>query len=150
LIEHEQLSMVDTLSMNDIHFDTILLINKLSTAILSADVNKVNAIFEELIQHTIEHSKEEEDMMIAKKFPPYLAHKQEHDIALADMKKVASTFKEREDFDEARHYIEVNLTPWFLQHTETMDAVTSMFLENSEVHLEYWDRLKPRTKPADD
>ena len=146
MITPEQLPMVHTPSMNDTHFDTMLLINKLSTAIKSTNVDTINKVFIELIDHTKEHYKEEEEMMVEKKFPPYLAHKEEHDIALDDMKKAATEFTNTENLENAEKYIALNLTPWFLQHTETMDAVTSMFLENSEAHLEHWERLKPREK----
>ncbi len=138
--------MVDTVSMNDIHFETILLINKLSDAIDTANAQGVNSGFEELLDHMKGHCQHEEEMMVEKKFPPYPAHKEEHDLALSDMQEAAEAFKTSGDFDQAKKYIELNLSPWFLQHTETMDAVTSMFLENSEVHLAYWERLKPRKK----
>ncbi|MEA1919713.1 MAG: hemerythrin family protein [Campylobacterota bacterium] len=140
----DQLPMVDTQSMNDTHFEAMLLINKLSTAIQDADVDAVNKNFIELIEHTEHHCKNEEEMMIEKKFPPYLAHKEEHDLALEDMRNVALEFTKTLDMESLKKYIELNLTPWFLQHTETMDAVTSMFLENSEAHLVHWDRLKKR------
>ena len=146
MITQDQLPMVDTVSMNDTHFDAMLLINKLSTAIQSTNVDAVNEVFIELLEHTKQHCKNEEEMMIEKKFPPYQAHKDEHDLALDDMQKAATSFSETQDFEAAKKYVELNLSPWFLQHTETMDAVTSMFLENSEVHLAYWDRLKPRQK----
>jgi len=146
LITPEQLPMVQTASMNDTHFETTELINKLSTAIQNSDVKAVNEAFEELFKHTKEHCETEEEMMVAQKFPPYLAHKEEHDLALDDMKKAAANFTQTEDFEAASKYLTLNLTPWFLQHTETMDAVTSMFLENSELHLEHWNRLKPRQK----
>lgn len=136
--------MVNTPSMNDTHFETMLLINKLSAALQSADTDAVNTVFDELIEHTQEHCKNEEEMMQEKKFPPFLAHKEEHDEALDDMQKAASGFAKTKDIDAARKYLESNLTPWFLKHTETMDAVTSMFLENSELHLQYWDRLIKR------
>lgn len=144
MITQEQLPMVNTPSMNDTHFETVMLVNKLSTAIESADADAVNAIFTELIEHTQEHCHNEEEMMLEKKFPPYLAHKEEHDLALDEMRKAALKFTQTQDFEEAEKYLELNLTPWFLRHTETMDAVTSMFLENSEVHLPYWERLIPR------
>jgi len=146
LIKQDQLPMVDTISMNDTHFDAMLLINKLSTAVEDANIEAVNEVFQELIEHTVQHCKNEEEMMVEKKFPPYPAHKEEHDLALSDMRQAASEFTKTQDMQAVKKYLELNLVPWFLQHTETMDAVTSMFLENSEVHRAYWDRLKPREK----
>ena len=140
----DKLPMVHTASMNDTHLDAMLLINKLTQALESSNVDDAKATFSELFEHTLDHCKKEEVMMEEKQFPPYLAHKQEHDAAVDDMQKASVNFTETEDFVTALKYVELNLTPWFLQHTETMDAVTSMFLENSEVHKEYWDRLVPR------
>ncbi|QSZ40771.1 hypothetical protein GJV85_01100 [Sulfurimonas aquatica] len=144
MISPDKLPMVETASMNDTHFDTILLINKLSTAVDAKDINSISELFIELIEHTEQHCKNEEEMMIEKKFPPYPAHKEEHDLALDDMRNAALKFTETKDIDAVKKYVDLNLAPWFLQHTETMDAVTSMFLENSELHRVYWDRLVPR------
>lgn len=138
--------MVETASMNDMHFDMILLINQLSGAAENEDVDAVNKAFDEIFEHLREHCQHEEEMMLDKKFPPYPAHKEEHDLALDDMQKAAAAFRDTKDMAAVKKYVELNLSPWFLQHTETMDAVTSMFLENSEVHLAYWERLKPRQK----
>ena len=137
MIKQDQLPMVDTISMNDTHFDAMLLINKLSSAVEDANVDAVNEVFIELIEHTEQHCKNEEEMMVEKKFPPYLAHKEEHDLALGDMRQAASEFTKTKDVTAVGKYLELNLVPWFLQHTETMDAVTSMFLENSELHLQF-------------
>ena len=136
--------MLRTASMNDTHFDEMLLINQLSTAIEQADTEAVNETFKRLIEHTQEHYRHEEAMMLEKKFPPYPAHKEEHDNSLAEMQKEASNFKETQDLEAARAYVQERLAPWFLQHTETMDQVTSLFLENSEAHMPHWERLVPR------
>lgn len=142
LIRQDQLEIIPTPSMNDAHLEAMLLINKLSTAIQNSDAGAVNETFIELIEHTKGHCKHEEEMMQEKKFPPFLAHKEEHDIALKDMQKAATDFQKTEDFQTSKKYIDSNLSPWFIRHTETMDHVTSMFLENSEAHLPVWNRMK--------
>ena len=141
LITQDQLEMVATSSMNNTHLEAMLLINKLSKTIESGEIKVVNEIFTELIEHTQEHCKHEEEMMVEKKFPKYLDHKKEHDEALSEMQKVALEFKNTQDIEVAKKYIDFNLTPWFIRHTETMDTVTSMFLENSETHLPYWEQM---------
>lgn len=142
MIRQDQLEMVQTAGMNDRHLEAMLYINKLSSAIQNESVDAVKETFAELIEHTQEHCKYEEEMMLVKKFPPYLAHKEEHDLALADMQKAAADFRQTEDFQASKKYIDSNLSPWFVRHTETMDTVTSMFLENSEAHLPVWNRMK--------
>lgn len=136
--------MVRTLSMNDAHFESIMRMNLLFSALDEESTLRIGELLEELIVHTEEHFQDEETMMLEKRFPPYLAHKEEHDEAITQMRSEASRFRESEDKTLLREYLESSLAPWFLRHTETMDAVTSMFLENSEVHLAFWERLKPR------
>lgn len=142
MIRQDQLEIVQTAGMNDRHLEAMLFINKLSTAILNSNVDVVNETFKELIEHSLEHFKYEEEMMEEKKFPPYLAHKEEHDLALEDMNKAAEDFAKTEDFEACKKYVDKNLEAWFVRHTETMDTVTSMFLENSEAHLPVWNRMK--------
>ena len=132
--------------MNDTHFEAVLLINQLASAIQNAAIDEIDETFKALIEHTQAHYKKEETMMLEKKFPPYPAHKEEHDASLEDLQKAASHFAQTKDVDAARTYVERDLIPSFLKHTETMDAVTSIFLENSEAHLPYWERLVPRNK----
>jgi hemerythrin len=130
--------------MNDTHYEAVLLINQLSEAITNADPDAIVAKFDALIEHTEAHYKQEEEAMAEKKFPPYAAHKEDHDGSLAEMREAASDFTKTKDVEALRAYVDVTLIPWFLRHTETMDAVTSIFLENSEAHLPYWERLVPR------
>ena len=133
--------MVATPSMNDTHLEAMLLINQLSKTIESGNVEAVNEVFSELIEHTQEHCKHEEEMMVEKKFPKYSDHKKEHDEALAEMQKAASELKSTQDVQAAKKYVDFTLAPWFVRHTETMDTVTSMFIENSETHLPYWEEM---------
>lgn len=132
--------------MNDTHYEALELINDLSKSLDSADVNAINEAFERLFEYTRAHYENEEAMMLEKRFPPYPAHKEDHDASLEEMQKEVSAFRRTHDVDAAKKYIDQKLIPWFLRHTETMDAVTSIFLENAEVHLPYWERLIPRNK----
>lgn len=134
--------MVEMPAMNDVHLEEMLIINKLSTAAQNDDIATTEATFRELIEHTIEHSKFEEDMMIEKKFPPYPFHKEEHDKALSEMHAEFDKFLSSKNTQAVRSYIEFNYIPWFLHHVETLDGVTARFLENAEEHLKYWDALK--------
>jgi hemerythrin len=132
--------------MNDTHFEAMTLINALSTSVTSGEAEAIDAAFSELIDHTREHYQKEEAMMLEKKFPPYPAHKEDHDNSLKEMEREAEHFTQSRDVEALWAYVNNELIPWFLRHTETMDAVTSIFLENSEAHLPYWERLVPRNK----
>ena len=114
LIEPQYLPMLQTASMNDTHFEEMMLINALASALEDTDVAVINNAFATLIEHTKEHYRHEEEMMLEKKFPPYPAHKEDHDTSLAEMQKAASNFKETENIDIARLYVNGHLIPWFL------------------------------------
>lgn len=148
MIEPYQLPMLKTPVMNDMHYEAVLLINQLSSAIQNADTDEIEKTLQSLIDHTREHYGKEENLMLEKGFPPYAAHKEEHDGSLVEMEKEASHFLQTKDANALGRYVENSLIPFFLRHTETMDAVTSIFLENSEDHLPYWERLVPRKQEA--
>lgn len=136
--------MLHTPSMNDTHFEAMMLINQLAAALQEGHVKAVHDKLSDLIEHTRTHYDQEEAMMLEKKFPPYPAHKEEHDESMAAMEKAAAEFKESGDIDAVSRYLHRELIPFFLRHTETMDAVTSIFLENHEAHMPHWERLVPR------
>lgn len=130
MIRQEELPIVAIPSMNDTHLEDIILINKLSSAAESKDANSASAIFSELIEHTIVHFSGEEEMMQEKKFPAYQIHKAEHDRVLKELKAVGQRFNEEKDFELIKAYVDGALAPWLIQHVETLDTVTAMFLKN--------------------
>lgn len=144
MIEPFSLPMLHTASMNDTHFDSIVKINELSSAIETGE--GIDMKLQALIEHTEAHYAEEEAQMLEKKFPPFAAHKEEHDASLAQMRETASSYRENGNAELLQMYLKLELVPFFLKHTETMDAVTSIFLENSEAHLPHWERLVPRNR----
>jgi len=130
MITQEQLPIVLMPSMNDTHLEDILLINKLSTHIAEKNVVAVQEDLQELVAHTIAHFSGEEEMMREKMFPPYPVHKGEHDRALNELKAIAEQFEKSHDLEFVNKYIERQLTPWLINHIETLDTVTAMFLTN--------------------
>lgn len=146
LIEPHHLPLLHTPAMNDTHYETVMHINRLGSALAAADPAAITESLDTLMAHTEAHYRAEEAQMLEKKFPPYPAHKEDHDNSLAQMRTAADAYRATQDLAALKTYIETDMVPWFLRHTETMDAVTSIFLENSEVHLPYWERLVPRNK----
>lgn len=128
MITQEQLPLVAMPSMNDTHLEDIIIINRLSSAIDTQKSEEVAKIFAELVEHTIAHFSGEEEMMREKMFPPYPVHKGEHDRALNELKSVTKHFYESKDLDFAKRYVDGTLTPWLVNHIETLDTVTAMFL----------------------
>ena len=128
MITQEQLVMVAMPSMNDTHLEDILIINRLSSAIEAQNSDAVKSILDELVVHTIAHFSGEEEMMREKMFPPYPVHKGEHDRALNELKQVSQQFNENRDLGFVKSYVDATLVPWLLNHIETLDTVTAMFL----------------------
>jgi len=134
MITQEQLPMVAMPSMNDTHLEDVILINQLSSAAQSKNFAATKIFLEELVAHTITHFSGEEAMMQEYNFPPFPIHKAEHDRVLQELKNITKIFSEGEgDFTLVTSYVDGSLIPWLINHIETLDTVTAMFLVNSGV-----------------
>jgi hemerythrin len=121
--------MVAMPSMNDTHLEEILIINKLDDAAKNNETETVHEVLNELLEHTAMHFFDEEDMMEEALFPAFKMHKSEHDRHLHELKSIIQYFEKHKDTAAIHAYIEGNLTPWLINHIETMDTVTAMFLQ---------------------
>lgn len=121
--------MVAIPSMNDTHLEEILIINRLDTAARSYDTKTVGVILKELLEHTVIHFSDEEEMMQETAFPAYLTHKAEHDRHLQELNALIEYFEKNQDPKAIFVYIEGSLSPWLKHHINTMDTVTAMFLQ---------------------
>lgn len=137
LIDKNSTPIVAMDFMNDVHFEDIDIINELFELILkyendSTEENKVliSQQYIQWINHTVAHFQREEEMMIEKKFPPYYAHKGEHDNALSIMNKIFNEWQSEEDIKILKHYFIEVLPQWLINHIQTMDTVTAMFFKN--------------------
>lgn len=146
MIETHHLPLVQTASMNDAHFETITLLQTLHKSLEEESKEAILEAFQQLYQQSKSHYEHEEQMMIEKKFPPFPAHKQEHDASLEQMQTVINQFETEADRALVLAFLLNDFEPFFLTHTQTMDAVTAIFLENSEAHLPYWEKLVPRKR----
>lgn len=133
MITQEQLPMVAMSSMNDTHLEEILIINKLDDAAKSNETEAVQEILKELLEHTIMHFSDEEDMMEEALFPAFKMHKSEHDRHLHELRSIIQYFQEHKDINAIHAYIEGNLTQWLINHIETMDTVTAVFLQSGSM-----------------
>jgi len=132
MIAPEQLPMVAMPSMNDTHLEDVILINQLSAAAQSKNFAATKIFLEELVEHTIAHFSGEEAMMKEHNFPPYQIHKAQHDRVLQEIKNVTKIFSEGEgDFSLVTAYVDGSLTPWLIDHIQTLDTVTAIFLVNA-------------------
>lgn len=136
LIDKQNMPLVAMEFMNEVHVEDIDIINELFDLILqyeqdSSDKNKdlINQKYKEWYDHTVEHFKGEEMMMQEKNFPPYPFHKGEHDNALAIMDTLFTKWKDKDDIQILKQYFIEELPQWLVQHIQSMDTVTAMFLK---------------------
>ncbi len=132
MIAQEELPMVAMPSMNDTHLEDIILINQLSAAAQSRNIPATKIFLEELVEHSISHFSGEEAMMKEYNFPPLAIHKAEHDRVLKELNNITRIFSEGEgDFSLVTSYVDGSLIPWLLNHIETLDTVSAMFIVNA-------------------
>ncbi len=123
--------------MNDDHAIATEMANRLHQSITSArngnDNNShITQLLTDLYQHNAEHFAREETQMIKANFPPYDCHKGEHERVLAQMQEVLKTWQEAHDLSALEHYLSDVMVPWFIQHINTMDTVTAMYISRQQ------------------
>jgi hemerythrin len=96
------------------------------------NTSQITELLTELYQHNVEHFSREESQMVSAAFPPYDCHKGEHERVLAQMQEVLSTWQTAHDLSQLEHYLSDVMVPWFIQHINTMDTVTAMFISRQQ------------------
>ena len=136
LIDKDNLPLVAEEFMNNTHFEDVDLINKIyeNIEILEKDNNSSNfdslkTIYNNWVNHTIEHFKTEEEEMLKKGFFAYPFHKGEHDNNIEEIKAVWSEFEKTKDLNALKNYIEFDLVNWLIAHIKSMDTVTARFFQ---------------------
>ena len=123
--------------MNDDHATATEMANRLHQAITSAQHGsdnqpRITQLLTELYQHNVEHFAREEAQMIKVGFPPYDCHKGEHERVLVQMQEVLKTWQETHGLQPLEHYLSDVMVPWFIQHINTMDTVTAMYISRQQ------------------
>ena len=88
----------------------------------------VLAPLEALVEHTREHFARENRVMEEQGFPAYVVHRGEHARVLSEMEREVFAFREQGDTDRLWRYLSSTVPSWFVQHIQTMDAVTAQFV----------------------
>jgi hemerythrin len=63
-------------------------------------------------------------------FFAYPIHRAEHDRVLHELKSLEKMLKEKGDIKTVKDYLENVFKPWIINHVQTMDTVTAMYLSN--------------------
>ena len=131
MITVEQLPMVAISSMNDTHLEETILVNKLQESAKAGNVAEVTSVLQELLAHTKEHFRGEEEMMQESGFSAFAMHKGEHDRHLNELNALIKYFDTNRDTKAITAYVDGNLVRWLLHHIETMDTVTALHIQKS-------------------
>jgi len=137
LISLDEIPQVDMDFMNEVHKEDVDIINNIFELILKYDGSEesivaIDKLYEEWIEHTVNHFQNEEIKMQEMRFPPYLAHKGEHDRALQEMRDLFTHWQQYRDIKTLKIYFIETLPAWLHTHISTMDTVTARFFATGQ------------------
>ncbi|GAV20998.1 hemerythrin [Mariprofundus micogutta] len=119
--------------MHDVHLEEVEMINAIYDLIEAVDAGsaeqaRLTTSLDELLLHTQEHFANEERLMSAYHFPPYVMHKGAHDLFLAGFETIIDEWKSTRQLGPVRQFMCVELPAWMKQHINSMDYVTAGFI----------------------
>ena len=129
MLNIENLPMVAKASMNQTHYEEVEQINTIIALLKSEKLDDVGVKLDALVKHTQEHFEGEEKMMQSSNFPPFPFHKGEHDKALSELLSMQKMWEETKNVEKLLYYFDTTVPQWLLNHIQTMDAMTAVFLE---------------------
>lgn len=133
LISHEDIPQVSQEFMNNTHSEEVDIINALFEEILafengSKNAESVDTMYQEWIEHTVDHFTTEEVEMIESEFPPFPMHKGEHDKVLQQMDEVFDAWKKTREIKILKMYFIEVVPQWLIAHISSMDAMTANYI----------------------
>ncbi len=140
LIRKEDFPKVALSKMNDIHSTEIDIVNNLHDAVVKCiegkeSIETVDRLLKEFLEDVRKHFSFEQELMEKYGFFAYPMHKGEHDNVLRELASIESIWEEKKNPATIKEYLESYFAPWIINHVQTMDTVTAMFLSNF-VHAE--------------
>lgn len=120
--------------MNEDHKEATLLTNKLYFTLQElkqgGDCTReaVTSLLEAFFTHNKAHFAREEAEMARTGFPAYGCHKGEHERVLEELESVLQQWQQGMSADALEQYLTATVAPWFINHINTMDTVTAMFV----------------------
>jgi hemerythrin len=131
LIKENEIPRVALNDMNKVHDVEIEIVNKLYDAIVKKeDTAEISKYFDEFLNDVVNHFTFEQGLMEKYNFFAYPIHRMEHDRVLYELKSIEKMLKEKGDIKTVKDYLENVFKPWIINHVQTMDTVTAMYLSN--------------------
>jgi len=134
LITDDTLPSVAIDFMNEDHAAAGELINQLHAELeqlasgADQDRSRATALLEQFCEHNRAHFAHEQREMERTGFPVYPVHKGEHDRVLAELAQVVLQWKDGMEAQDLQRYLSGSVVPWLVNHIDTMDTVTAMFI----------------------
>ena len=134
-IKKEMFPKVALDEMNAIHDVEIDIVNKLYEKLRAfkegkATEEEVSEFLNEFIKDVQEHFKFEQGLMEEYQFFAYPMHRAEHDRVLMELLELKKDWEREKNPDVLMDYLENQFVPWIINHVQTMDTVTAMYLSN--------------------
>ncbi|MEZ0322867.1 MAG: hemerythrin family protein [Hydrogenothermaceae bacterium] len=135
LINTGEIPKVAVNKMNEVHDVEIDIVNKLFEKISQYDESEesfkeIVKLFDEFLNDVVNHFTFEQGLMEKYNFFAYPMHRGEHDRVLYEIKSLEKLLKEKKDVKAVRDYLLYTFKPWIINHVQTMDTVTAMYLSN--------------------
>ncbi len=135
LIDKEKFPKVALPEMNEIHDTEIDVLNNLYDTLKKyekgeASEDDVTKLLDEFIKDVREHFKFEQGLMEEYNFFAYPMHRGEHDRVLMEILELKKEWERKKDAKLLIDYLENHFVPWIINHVQTMDTVTAMYLSN--------------------
>ena len=130
ILSPEELPKVAVEDMNNIHTTELEILNSLYEAILNGNLEEVGRLLNEFIKDVEEHFSFEQKLMEKYNFFAYPMHKGEHDRVRMELDSLKKQWDKNRNPELIKAYIENHFVPWLINHVQTMDTVTAMYLSN--------------------
>ena len=132
LVEIDDIPQVAMPFQNHDHAEEAELLNRAVDVLSAHRDGRASALdvlgpVEALLAHTRAHFAREDAIMVESGFPPYPVHQGEHARVLAGMEAEVEAFRARGDAGRLWAYLTQAVPEWFVQHIQTMDAITAQF-----------------------
>ena len=128
ILDKAQIPQVAINKMNEVHDTEIEILNKLYSAAKNGNIEDTDKYFEEFINDVKEHFSFEQGLMEKYNFFAYPMHRGEHDRVLLELNQLKKDWEKNKNTDLIVSYIERAFVPWIINHVQTMDTVTAMYL----------------------
>lgn len=133
LVDLDAIPQVPLDFVNHDHREEASLLNGLAEALEALRAGRggpepVDARFDALHRHTVEHFGREDEAMRRSGFPPYPVHHGEHVRVLEEMAAEGQAFRATRDAARLHAYVTQAVPAWFVNHILTMDTMTARFV----------------------